>query len=225
MREACGDRLPFFSVGEQKMLKNSTDFLGVNYYFASYASAPRTSQERRSSRTSWFYDMGVRMQSDNDVERTDTGWAVTPMALRDVLTYIHDTYHPREGIVITENGCAYEPKETAIMDAKPGAMVPARASSAASNFASDTHETIHDPQRCQFIRSHLTMVYMALESGADVRGFFVWSLLDNFEWIEGYKKRFGIVRVDYPSQKRTIKASGQFYADVIASRILEVDHG
>jgi len=110
------------------------------------------------------------------------------------------------------------------LDQIPGALVPVPAApgmSASDLF--DKKETISDPQRLQFLRQHLTMVWMAKASGADVRGYFVWSLLDNFEWNDGYGKRFGIVHVDYATQKRTIKSSARFYAEVCAKGVLEVE--
>ena len=75
-----------------------------------------------------------------------------------------------------------------------------------------------DPLRVDYLRKHITAVHAALAQGADVRGYFVWSLLDKFEWSLGYSKRFGIVHVDFESQKRTPKDSALFYARVIASR-------
>jgi beta-glucosidase len=75
-----------------------------------------------------------------------------------------------------------------------------------------------DPLRAEYLRTHLTALHQALAAGADVRGYFAWSLLDNFEWSHGYSKRFGIVHVDFETQKRTPKDSARFYAQVIASR-------
>ncbi|HWK19584.1 MAG TPA: family 1 glycosylhydrolase, partial [Microbacteriaceae bacterium] len=76
---------------------------------------------------------------------------------------------------------------------------------------------VHDAQRTEFILDHVAAVADAIEQGADVRGYFVWSLLDNFEWAWGYGERFGIVRVDYDSLERTVKDSGRAYADLIAA--------
>ena len=70
-------------------------------------------------------------------------------------------------------------------------------------------------ERTEYIRRHLTAVRGAIDAGADVRGYLLWSLLDNFEWAWGYERRFGIVHVDYPTQRRTVKDSARFYADVI----------
>ena len=80
-----------------------------------------------------------------------------------------------------------------------------------------------DRGRTEFLRAHLGAVLDAIDEGVDVKGYFYWSLLDNFEWAWGYEKRFGIVRVDYDSQQRTIKESGHEYRRIIAARALNAD--
>jgi beta-glucosidase len=84
--------------------------------------------------------------------------------------------------------------------------------------------SIHDVERVEYLKTHLQAAGQALRAGANLRGYFVWSLLDNFEWHHGYSKRFGIVRVDYPTQRRTLKASARFYAEVLRTHgaIVEV---
>ena len=77
---------------------------------------------------------------------------------------------------------------------------------------------VHDPERLDFVRSHIDAVGRAVEDGVPVNGYFVWSLLDNFEWAEGYSKRFGIVYVDYPTQERVPKDSFYWYRDFIAQQ-------
>jgi beta-glucosidase len=94
-------------------------------------------------------------------------------------------------IEITENGCAYDD-------------------------APDAAGHVNDQRRIDFYRGYLSALARAIEEGADVRGYHAWSLLDNFEWAEGYSKRFGLVYVDFPTGKRTLKASGQWYARVAA---------
>src|SRR6185437_16513256 len=79
-------------------------------------------------------------------------------------------------------------------------------------------DRLADPLRVDYLRKHLAAVHAALADGVDIRGYFAWSLLDNFEWSLGYSKRFGIVHVDFESQKRTLKDSAHFYASVIRSR-------
>jgi beta-glucosidase len=94
-------------------------------------------------------------------------------------------------IYITENGAAfYDPPHT--IDGK-----------------------VEDPLRLEYYRQHLRATHDAMQKGADVRGYYAWSLLDNYEWAHGYSKRFGIVHVDYSTQQRTIKSSGRYYSEVI----------
>jgi beta-glucosidase len=77
---------------------------------------------------------------------------------------------------------------------------------------------VHDQNRIDYYQSHLDAVNDAIDIGVDIRGYFAWSLMDNFEWAEGYSKRFGIVYVDYQTQQRTIKASGLAYRNLILQR-------
>ena len=79
-------------------------------------------------------------------------------------------------------------------------------------------ESVSDPARVDYFRRHLRAVLDARAEGLDVRGYYAWSLLDNYEWSLGYSKRFGLIHVDYSTQQRTIKSSGRFYSSVIASR-------
>ncbi|MEM1023021.1 MAG: GH1 family beta-glucosidase [Myxococcota bacterium] len=123
---------------------------------------------------------------------TDMGWEVHPDGLEETLRRLADEYAP-PAIYVTENGCAY-------------AMGP------------DEEGRIRDEQRVEFLEGHLRAVARALEAEVPVAGYFVWSLLDNFEWAHGYTKRFGLAWVDYETQTRTLKDSGLRYAEIIASR-------
>jgi beta-glucosidase len=128
-------------------------------------------------------------------EYTDMGWEVHPPALRRLLNRINREY-ALPPIYITENGAAF-----------------------ADEVSPDGK--IHDPRRLEYLRQHFIQTRLAMQDGVDVRGYFVWSLLDNFEWSYGYTKRFGIVHVDYDTQKRTIKDSGEWYRGVIARNSVE----
>ena len=77
---------------------------------------------------------------------------------------------------------------------------------------------VHDPQRSEFLQSHLQALKNAMDGGVDVRGYFEWSLLDNFEWDSGLSKRFGIVHVDYTTQKRTLKDSAHWYREFVSQQ-------
>jgi beta-glucosidase len=123
---------------------------------------------------------------------TQTKWEVYPEGLAATLTWVRDRYGAVP-LYVTENGAAFAdvpPVEGAEVD---------------------------DPLRVAYLRDHLRAAHRAIDAGVDLRGYFAWSLLDNFEWSGGFSKRFGLIRVDYATQKRTLKASGRFYADVIRS--------
>jgi beta-glucosidase len=128
-------------------------------------------------------------------ELTATGWEVCPEALTELLVRLHEDYGPR-AIHITENGAAFE-------DVRG-------------------HDgSVRDPERQAYLASHLDATARAIDAGVPVRGYFVWSLLDNFEWAQGYGKRFGIVFVDYPTLERVPKASFAWYRETIARRRAE----
>ena len=124
---------------------------------------------------------------------TETGWEVFPQGLTDTLTWVRDRYGSIP-IYITENGAAfYDPP-----------------------VAQDGR--IDDPLRVDYFRKHISAVHDAMQQGVDIRGYFCWSLLDNFEWALGYAKRFGIIHVDYETLERTPKASARYYAEVIRTK-------
>ncbi|MDH6132259.1 beta-glucosidase [Kitasatospora sp. MAA4] len=128
-----------------------------------------------------------------DVPRTAFGWPVVPDALRELLLDLRERYGAAlPPITITENGC-----------------------SVADEPAPDG--TVNDQPRIDFMAGHLDALAAAIAQGVDVRGYFTWSLLDNFEWAEGYQQRFGLVHVDFETQVRTPKASYAWYRDLIAS--------
>jgi beta-glucosidase len=130
---------------------------------------------------------------------TDIGWEVWPRAIYDLLMRITRDYQ-RPAIEITESGCAY-------------------------NDGLDHDGMVHDNRRIEYHRAYLTNVARAIQEGADVRGYHAWTLIDNFEWSEGYGQRFGLVHVDFATQKRTIKESGKWYADVaLTMRWLSLSH-
>jgi beta-glucosidase len=124
-------------------------------------------------------------------EYTETDWLVYPDGLFDLLTRVQREYAP-PAVYVTENGAAF-----------PDVV--------------SSDGAVHDERRVAYLREHVRAAARAIEAGVPLRGYFVWSLMDNFEWAEGCTKRFGIVRVDYDTQRRTIKDSGRFYRDVIAA--------
>ena len=128
---------------------------------------------------------------------TAMGWEIYPPALRDILCWTHERCSP-PAIYVTENGAG--------LDDTP-----------------DASGRVEDENRRTFIRDYLREAHGAIQAGVPLRGYFVWSLLDNFEWAFGYSKRFGIVRVNYETLERTIKRSGEWYAEVARTGVLETD--
>ncbi|MDT4995068.1 MAG: beta-glucosidase [Actinoplanes sp.] len=126
---------------------------------------------------------------------TDMNWQIEPAGLTRLLERLHTDYGVP--LLITENGAAYP-----------------------DGPSTETGE-VHDTNRIEYLDGHLRACHDAISHGVDLRGYFVWSLLDNFEWSEGYAKRFGIVHVDYRTQSRTPKDSARWYADVIRRNGLE----
>lgn len=131
-----------------------------------------------------------------DNEYTEMDWEVYPKGLYQLLMRVHRDYNPGS-IYVTENGAAF-----------------------ADAIAADGK--VHDERRVAFLRGYLTSAQQAIQEGAPLHGYFVWSLMDNFEWALGYSKRFGVVYVDYPTQRRIPKDSALFYADVIRRNAVPV---
>jgi beta-glucosidase len=121
---------------------------------------------------------------------TETSWEVYPQGLTDTLVWAKERYGDIP-LYVTENGSAFYDPPVALADPHP------------------------DPFRVAYLREHLKAIHHAIEQGVDLRGYYAWSLLDNFEWSLGYSKRFGIIHVDLETQKRTMKESARFYAEVI----------
>lgn len=127
-------------------------------------------------------------------EYTEMDWEVYPLGLYNLLTRLHREYGPR-AMYITENGAAFKDELSA--DGK-----------------------VIDPRRLAYLRAHFEQAHRAIGDGVPLRGYFVWSLMDNFEWGYGYTKRFGITYIDYPTQRRILKQSGEWYREVIRSNAL-----
>jgi beta-glucosidase len=127
--------------------------------------------------------------SSASLSSTAMDWEIYPQGLTDLLVRIHQDYAPRMQL-ITESGAAFDDQW-------------------------DGTDRVIDPQRLQYLREHIHATKQAIEQGVPVHGYFVWSLLDNFEWGQGYSKRFGIVYVDYATQRRIIKESGRWYANLL----------
>ncbi|SEA32734.1 GH1 family beta-glucosidase [Leifsonia sp. 21MFCrub1.1] len=185
--------------GDLATIAQPLDFLGVNHYHDDNVSghplgpdepAPVVPTSRPTS--SPFVGSEYVTFPSRHLPTTAMGWEVNPDGLRALLVRLTRDYPTLPPLYITENGAAYEDVVSA--DGR-----------------------VHDSEREAYILAHIDAVGRAIDEGADVRGYFVWSLLDNFEWAWGYAKRFGIVRVDYETQERTVKDSGRAFAQVIAA--------
>jgi beta-glucosidase len=132
----------------------------------------------------------VERRIDRNLPKTAMGWDIRPDGLRQLLVRLHEDY-PGTPVVITENGAAFDDQ-------------------------ADSTGFVKDDDRTSYLSTHLSAVADAQAAGADIRGYLAWSLMDNFEWGEGYSKRFGIVRVDYETQMRTPKQSALWWRDAIA---------
>jgi beta-galactosidase len=190
--------------GDLETISTPIDVLGVNYYQDAVVSGtptgPASPIEAPTTRPTRSPFPAVRdvYPLDQDVPRTDMGWVIAPDGLRRLLHRVHADYTGAAGteIYVTENGVAVADQQ-------------------------QPDGTVDDRDRVAYLRAHLGAIHQTIEEGTPVKGYFYWSLMDNFEWAWGYAKRFGIVRVDYETQRRTIKASGWEYANVIAARSLD----
>ena len=189
----------FVRSGDLAKISAPIDLLGVNYYSTATVSewdgrSPRVGNDGHKSAggSPWPGSEHVEFHPQPGPQ-TDMGWNIAPDALEELLLRLH-AEHPGMPLMVTENGAAFKDE---VVDGR-----------------------VHDTARERYIEEHLAATLRAREAGADVRGYLVWSLLDNFEWGYGYAKRFGITHVDYDSQVRTIKDSGARFASWIQSREL-----
>ncbi|GMF31970.1 unnamed protein product [Phytophthora lilii] len=194
MKDRLGDRLPKFTKEQQQLLKGSSDFFGLNNYSSSYAKPADSYKPGElppsDSTGSFFQDEGVNAFEDPSWEQTAAMWNfVTPWGLKALCLHISKTYQPKNGIIITENGSSWPDQSK--------------------------EEGIKDVKRIDFYEQYLTGVHEAISEGADVRGYFTWSLFDNYEWAGGFNIRFGLVWVDFDTLERTPKVSSVWYYDTI----------
>jgi len=183
------------------------DFLGVNYYnggaVCTRPPSPGETLPTQAAVTRPTSDpnvgRGPAYLVSRHLPRTAMDWEVQPDGLRRLLEGLHRDYTGPAGIplYVTENGAAF--RDVVSPDG-----------------------TVDDPERTDYVLRHLAAVHDALAAGADVRGYFVWSLLDNFEWAYGYDKRFGVVHVDFATQRRTPKRSALALSQV--ARTGRLDH-
>jgi beta-glucosidase len=178
--------------GDMEKARAPLDFIGINLYYRTIASGMGT-LERATSPQQWLFP--VKMEGGQRGAKTDFGWEVWPKALYDMVMRITRDYN-RPVIEITESGCSY-------------------------NDGPDASGAIRDSRRIEYHHRYLAALGRSIAEGADVRGYHAWSLLDNFEWADGFSQRFGLAYVDFKTQQRTIKDSGRWYGKVAADNRID----
>ncbi len=190
MRERLGDRLPEFTDEDISLIKGSSDFFGLNHYTTMFAAESRPDEGAKDNpygNGGISEDQDVDLSIDPDWTFTTMGWAVVPWGCQKLLHWIDERYG-RPPIVITENGCALADQ---LVDGR-----------------------VHDPERTEFYRGYLNACHDAITAGVDLRGYFAWTLMDNFEWARGYVQRFGLHYVDFATGERYAKDSMHYFAEV-----------
>jgi beta-glucosidase len=191
----------FVQEGDLSAIHQPIDVLGVNYY--STVTVQMWDGESPRANADGHKDMGgTPWPGSEDVEflvqpgpYTAMGWNIDPSGLEDLLVALHEAY-PALPLMVTENGAAFDDVVTEEADGP----------------------AVHDVDRIDYLRRHFTAAHRAMARGVDLRGYQVWSLMDNFEWGYGFSKRFGIVRVDYDTLERLPKDSAKWYAELIRTR-------
>lgn len=174
--------------------KDLNDFLGINYYMSDwmreYEGENSIIHNGKGEAGSSEYKLnGIGLREFNiDIERTEWDWMIYPQGLYDQIMRVKKDYPNYKKIYITENGLGYKDK-----------------------FEDNT---VYDDERIDYIHKHLLAIYDAIQDGADVRGYFLWSLMDVFSWSNGYEKRYGLFYVDFETQERYPKKSAAWYKKV-----------
>lgn len=189
-RDVLEDLRPYGALptrdGDLELIAQPLDWLGINYYFDRLVA-----HDPGSPALDAYPGVSGIREVPAGTAATDMGWPITPGGLRDLVARLRTDYPRLPPLVISENGAAF--------DDPP-----------------DADGQIDDARRIKYLDAHIRSVRSAIADGADIRGYFVWSLLDNFEWAEGYAKRFGLVHVDFATLRRTPRRSALWYANVIA---------
>eukprot|EP01121_Diplochlamys_sp_Union-15-3_P009268 TRINITY_DN2521_c0_g1_i4.p1 TRINITY_DN2521_c0_g1~~TRINITY_DN2521_c0_g1_i4.p1 ORF type:complete len:237 (-),score=39.89 TRINITY_DN2521_c0_g1_i4:81-791(-) len=195
MKINVGSRLPAFTEDEKQLLDGSSDFFGLNHYTSLY-----TTNGTSPDAIGWNRDVQIIGLRERDGELigpiADSDWLyIVPWGIQKLLVWIHERYNP-SAIWITENG----------VDVKDESRLPVEAA-------------LKDTTRVDYYDDYLSFVKKAIDDDVKVVGYFAWSLLDNFEWADGYSKRFGLHYVDYKNNLTRIpKKSAQWFSDFIDSQ-------
>jgi beta-glucosidase len=189
----------FVHEADESTIAEPIDLLGVNYYTPTLVSAYDGLGSRQDADghaqgggagTAWPGAENVQFPAQQG-PYTAMGWSIDPTGLEELLLRLHREY-PGVPLLVTENGAAF--------DDYP-----------------DEVGAVHDGERVRYLQEHLAAVHRVISGGVQVRGYFLWSLLDNFEWTYGYSKRFGIFYVDFETQRRVPKESARWYREVLAA--------
>jgi beta-glucosidase len=176
--------------GDMKAAQVKNDFIGINYYFDNRIGKSLGGKPEWHS-ISGLFDLDIDETPRGPL--TDMGWPLSPEGLENLLVRWHKEHGDKlPPLYITENGAAYDD-------------------------GPDSSGRVTDQRRIDYLQTHLKAVSNAIAQGSPVKGYYQWSLMDNFEWALGYDKRFGIVHVDFETQKRIIKDSGYWYRDQITN--------
>ena len=179
--------------GDMRTICVPIDFLGINYYSPYYVRLGDW-EDLRVGETPLLDHPGVVNYAPPDIPTTNMGWLVEPQGLVDILLAL-DREAPELPLYITENGCA------------------------ADDYVTPDGE-VNDAERVEFLRGHFEAAWRAIQRGVNLSGYFVWSLMDNFEWARGYQRRFGLYYVDFATQRRLPKRSAAFYSKIARSNAL-----
>ena len=197
MKARLGDRLPKITAADRELLLGSSDFFGLNHYTTMYAAdaSEGVTAGNVYGNGGLSEDQDVSLSVSPDWSLTDMQWAIVPWGCRKLLEWIARRYD-NPPVYITENGCAFD----------------------------DLLENgqVHDQSRIDFFEGYLSEMHQAIQNGVDMRGYFIWSLLDNFEWASGYSKKFGITWIEPDTLGRIPKDSALWYSTVISDNGLKV---
>jgi beta-glucosidase len=194
MRRNVADRLPEFTANDRYLIRGSSDFFGLNHYTTLYAAFPEPGQDLSIDvfgNGGIAEDQNVALSADDDWPRTTMGWSIVPWGCEKLLEWLDDRYN-RPDIYLTENGAAFDDQ---VLDGE-----------------------VDDSYRVAFLKDYLSACHRSIRNGVQLKGYFLWSLLDNFEWSSGFTRRFGLYHTDFDTLERTPKRSAHWYRDLIRTK-------
>ncbi|MCD0449767.1 beta-glucosidase [Actinocorallia sp. API 0066] len=195
--EGFAELMPGPVADDLKTIAAPLDFYGINYYNPTAIQAPGKTSGPATATAAGHVEVPAELPFQfapmTGHPRTDFGWPIVPEGLHELITQLRERYPDLPPLYVTEQGCSFA-------------------------TGPDADGVVDDVERVRYYDAHLRQVARAIEDGADVRGYYAWSLLDNFEWAEGFTQRFGLVWVDYTTLERTPKASYRWFAEMVAAQ-------